>query len=122
MENNVETLEYSYKVGGGHYTISKTIVLPKKIESAYLRIEDWSNKRMLYFDKKNNVSYFQASSESNECHRCSLCQKRMKSIGWKTGHDFVYIKGHCSVYQVLKGVPSDTTPGTLSKFLGLPVV
>lgn len=118
----VRTLNYCSEVGGGSYTISKHVTLPKKTECLRLKIEDWSNARYLYVDKKNNLSYFQASSESNDCHRCSICQRRMKLVGWKTGHDFVEINTNYSLYQELKDVPENSTSEAVSKFLGLKVV
>jgi len=115
----VETFSYGY--GGGQYTVSKTICLSKKAESVSLKIEGWSNRRLLYIDKESGISYFQASAESTDCHRCGICQKRMQSVGWRTGSDFVRIQGHASLYLAFGGTPEDTKPETLSRFLGLSI-
>lgn len=119
-----QTLNYTYEVGGGTYTISDRVTLAKKdknVEFLDVRIKDWSNRRYLIIDRKNSISYFQASSEGNECYRCGICQKRMKAIGWRTNHDFVRIEGYTSLYQKMNGVPKDLTIEGLGSFLGLPV-
>ncbi len=113
---------FSYEVGGGSYSISDRVVLPKSIETVCLSIEGWSNRRLLLINKENNVSYFQASAEGTECYRCSICQRRMKLIGCKTDHDFVEIEGYYSLYQRIEGIPKDISPDVLRQFLSLPVV
>jgi hypothetical protein len=46
----------------------------------------------------------------------------MKELGWRTGHKFVQIEGNHSLYVEMSGVPVDTAPETLSRFLGLSIV
>lgn len=106
-----------------NYTIDpKEIKLPKNIIEKFISISGWGNRRTFYIDKKNNESYFQVTSESNGCHRCSICQERMKLLGWKTGFHFYKIHGLYSLYQKLPGVPKNLSAEAIGEFLSLPVI
>jgi len=98
------------------------IVLPKRIKVADVSIFGWSNRRYLFIDQKKQETYFQVTSEGNDCERCRLCQEKLRLVGWKTGYKFYHIKGYISLYQKLKGTPADLSVGSLKSFLGLNVV
>lgn len=105
-----------------NYTIDTSqIILPKNIESTWVSISGWSNRRMVYVNRETNETYFQVTSESNDCHRCSLCQQKIAMVGYKSGYHFWYVKGNHSLYQKLPGVPKDLTIQSLKLFLKLPL-
>ncbi len=118
-----QELRYEEQPYGSYYILNEEVLLPKNdnIIHLSLKIDDWANRRQLVVDKEEGVTYFQASSESNGCHRCSICQKRMQLIGWHTCHTFVSIKGWYSLYQKRVGVPVSNSINDVRAYLGLPV-
>lgn len=118
----MRTLQYNNR--GEYFIDEKQVRTPKRksFKQFRLKIEGWANSRSFMIDKKHGFTLFQASSESNGCHRCSICQSRMQLIGWKTGHVFVEVVGYYSLYQKREGVPQDLTIEGIRAYLGLPVV
>lgn len=116
-------LRYEEHPGGSYYILNEEVILPKNDNIVHfsLKIDDWANRRQFVVDKAEGVTYFQASSESNGCYRCGICQKRMQLIGWRTGHTFVSIKGWYSLYQKREGVPVSNSKDDVRAYLGLAV-
>ena len=114
----------SYERGGSYFIDSKKISekMIGKMKYFQLKIEGWSNRRTFFVDVKNGFTLFQASAEGTDCHRCGICQDRMRMIGHKTDHVFVEIERYDSLYQKTMGVPSDLTAEGIAAYLGLPVV
>ena len=98
------------------------IVLPKNIIKKWVSISDWSNGRYVFIDRKKNETYFQVTSEGNDCERCRYCQERLRLVGWKTNYTFFHISGYFSLYQRLPGIPTDLSTESFKKFLGLPII
>lgn len=112
--------EYPY----GEYFISEEeVILPKResVKLLAVSIDGWANRRYLYIDEEQKVTYFQASAEGTDCHRCGICQKRMQLIGYRTGHHFVKINGNASLYQKRSGLPKSYSSDDVGPYLGLAV-
>lgn len=120
----MKTLTYNTGNYSNYYIEEKQVRIPqrKSFKKFWLKIEGWANARMFCVDKKHGFTLFQASSESNGCHRCSICQGRMQLIGWRTGHRFVEVVDYYSLYQKRMGIPQDLTVEGIRAYLGLPVV
>lgn len=122
----MSTTEFNYSKWpwGKYYILDEEVILPKgnNVKTLYVGIEGWSNKRILYIDIKNGFTYFQASAEGSGCHRCEICQERMKLIGYRTGHTFVEIKGNYSLFQKRNSLPRSFSKDDIGSYLGLPVI
>lgn len=108
------------------YTVdNEKFVLSENTKYISFTISWWENSRGLCMDHKNNVSYFQVTS--NNCENpCDHCKKAMFTVWRKTWYHFYksqhYSYSNYALYQKLPGVPKDTSLESLREFLQLSVV
>lgn len=81
----------------------RRVVRPKSVA---VKIEGWANRRTLIIDRKRGLSYLGLTAESTGCHRCKICETRLRRFMYHNNFTFHTFPGYESLFIQLKFIPT----------------